>query len=189
MANNPTIRTTMTPDPLPAPRAAPIRPDLWPGWIPIALGAWLFISTFLWPHGTASTNTWIVGLLIAIASLIALRMPWMRWVDTALAIWLFLSTLAMPGATRATLWNNLIVALLVFLVSLVARGRVPDAAPADPRRRSGPRVRARRLARLAAPHARADPTDEPAAREPRRRDLLARQRRSTASAARRDVID
>src|SRR5262249_14972879 len=58
MANDPTIRTTMTPDPLPAPRAAPTRPDPWPGWIPIALGAWLFISAFLWPHGTASaTNT------------------------------------------------------------------------------------------------------------------------------------
>lgn len=125
MANDPTNRTTMTPDPLPAPRAAPARPDLWPGWIPIALGAWLFISAFLWPHGTASPNTWIVGLLIAIASLIALRMPWMRWVDTALAVWLFLSTFVMSDATRGTLWNNLIVALLVFLVSLVPEGVFP----------------------------------------------------------------
>jgi hypothetical protein len=125
MAIDPTTRSTTTPDP-PLPRAAPTLPDRWPGWIPIALGAWLFVSAFLWPHGTASaTNTWIVGLLIAIASLIALRMPWMRWVDTALAIWLFLSTLAMPGATRATLWNNLIVALLVFLISLVPEGLFP----------------------------------------------------------------
>lgn len=121
MTIDPTTRST-TPDPLPP---AP-WPDRWPGWIPTALGAWLFISAFLWPHGTASaTNTWIVGLLIAIASLIALRMPWMRWVETALAIWLFLSTLAMPGSTRGTLWNNLIVAALVFLVSLVPEGLFP----------------------------------------------------------------
>lgn len=121
MAIDPTTRST-PPDPLPP---AP-WPDRWPGWIPIGLGAWLFISAFLWPHGTASaTNTWIVGLLIAIASLIALRMPWMRWVETALAIWLFLSSLAMPGATRGTLWNNLIVAALVFLVSLVPEGLFP----------------------------------------------------------------
>jgi hypothetical protein len=126
MANDPKIRSTMTSDPPPAPRAAPTQPAPWPGWIPIALGAWLFISAFLWPHSTASAaNTWIVGLLIAIASLIALRMPWMRWVETALAIWLFLSTLAMPGATRGTLWNNLIVAVLVFLVSLVPEGLFP----------------------------------------------------------------
>ena len=132
MAIDPTTRSTTTADPPPSPHTAVTRPDRWPGWIAIALGAWLFISAFLWPHGTASANTWIVGLLIAIASLIALRMPWMRWVDTALAIWLFLSTLAMPGATRGTLWNNLIVALLVFLVSLVPEGVFP--APHRPSR-------------------------------------------------------
>jgi hypothetical protein len=98
----------------------------WPRWSPIALGAWLFVSAFLWPHGTsAAVNSWIVGLLIVIASLIALRMPWMRWVDTALAVWLFLSTLAMPSATGGTLWNNLIVAMLVFLASLVPEGLDP----------------------------------------------------------------
>lgn len=121
MAIDPTTRST---PPAPPPLTPPPAP--WPGWIAIALGAWLFVSAFLWPHGTASgTNSWIVGLLIVIASLIALRMPWMRWVETALAIWLFLSTLAMPGATRGTLWNNLIVALLVFLVSLVPEGVFP----------------------------------------------------------------
>lgn len=127
MAIEPT-RTTLPPAPpdTQAFHAAPNRPYHWPEWIPIALGAWLFLSTFLWPHGSGSAaNTWIVGSLIVIASLIALRMPWMRWVDTALAIWLFLSTLAMPGATGATVWNNLIVAVLVFLVSLVPEGLFP----------------------------------------------------------------
>jgi hypothetical protein len=111
------------------PIESPASPALlhhWPRALPIALGAWLFVSAFLWPHGTgAATNSWIVGLLIAIASLIALRMPWLRWLDTALAVWLFLSTLAMPGATRGTLWNNLIVAMLVFLASLVPEALRP----------------------------------------------------------------
>jgi len=118
-----------TPPAPPAPlarHASPRWPYPWPSWIPIALGAWLFVSAFLWPHGAgAAANSWIVGLLIVIASLIALRMPWMRWVDTALAVWLFLSTLAMPSATGATLWNNLIVAMLVFLASLVPEGLNP----------------------------------------------------------------
>lgn len=112
------------------PPPTPAPPYRWPGWIPIALGAWLFLSAFLWPHGTASaTNSWIVGLLIAIASAIALRMPWLRWIDTALAVWLFLSTLAMPDVTRGTLWNNLIVAMLVFVVSLVPEGLNPLKPP------------------------------------------------------------
>ena len=122
MAIDPTTRSTTTPDPPPV----TARPDHWPGWITIALGTWLFISAFLWPHGAASAaNTWIVGLLIAVASLVALRMAWMRWVVTALAIWLFLSTLAMASATRGTVWNNLIVAVLVFVASLVPEGMFP----------------------------------------------------------------
>ena len=108
------------------PPTSPAPSYRWPRSIPIALGAWLFVSAFLWPHTTgAAINSWIVGLLIVIASLVALRMPWLRWVDTALAVWLFLSTLAMPGATGGTLWNNLIVAMLVFLASLVPEGLDP----------------------------------------------------------------
>lgn len=118
--------TPPAPPATPARPASPADPYGWLGWIPIALGAWLFLSAFLWPHGTGSaTNSWIVGLLIVIASLVALRMPWMRWVNTALAVWLFLSTLAIPDTTRGTLWNNLIVALLVYLASLVPGGLYP----------------------------------------------------------------
>lgn len=64
-------------------------------------------------------NTWIVGLLIVIAGLLALNMSWLRWFNGALAWWMFFSMIAIsPAAT--TRWNNLIVAILVFLVSLVA---------------------------------------------------------------------
>jgi hypothetical protein len=37
----------------------------------------------------------------------------------ALSVWLFLSTLAFPHLTSATLWNNLIIAALVFVLSLI----------------------------------------------------------------------
>lgn len=112
---------------MPIDRPTPPAPFLrWPRWIPIALGAWLFISAFLWPHASgAALNSWIIGSLIVTASLLALSMPWMRWVETALAVWLFLSTLAMRNVTGGTLWNNLIVAMLVFLASLVPEGLNP----------------------------------------------------------------
>ena len=101
-------------------------------WIDVALGAWLFVSAFLWPHTPGSmANTWIVGLLIVIAGLLALSTPWIRWFEAAIALWLLFSTIAIsPHA--ATRWNNLIVASLVFLVSLVPGALFP--IPRRPRR-------------------------------------------------------
>ncbi|HEU4611120.1 MAG TPA: hypothetical protein VFS15_03545 [Kofleriaceae bacterium] len=39
--------------------------------------------------------------------------------NTALAIWLFFSTFAFPHVTSGTMWNNAIVAIIVFIVSLI----------------------------------------------------------------------
>lgn len=89
----------------------------------VVLGIWLFLSAFIWPHYSSSqTNTWIVGLLIAAAGLIALRNTNVRFANTALAVWLAVSTLFFWPAVVATYWNNLIVAVFVFALSLVAGG-------------------------------------------------------------------
>lgn len=92
-------------------------------WVNVAIGIWLFISAFIWPHTTAQqTNTWILGILIALVGLWAMAVPKARFVNTVLAIWLFFATLFLPHETAGTLWNNLIAALVVFLVSLVPTG-------------------------------------------------------------------
>lgn len=95
----------------------------WPRWINLVLGVWLFISAFIWPHTeSAQTNTWIVGVLIAAAAIWAMFTPQVRWLNTVLAIWLFVSTLVIPHVTTGTVWNNVIVAIVVFLVSLMPSG-------------------------------------------------------------------
>jgi len=87
----------------------------------IVLGVWLFISAFLWPHNPASqTNTWLLGVIIAVVGVAGLFTPPIRWVNTAAAIWLFLSTLFINHDMPGTVWNNLIVAILVFILSLTA---------------------------------------------------------------------
>lgn len=112
--------TTRTPYQTTAGGPATSSSNAWARWVNIALGAWLFISAFIWPHTTSSaTNTWIVGLAIVAAGIGAMYVPWFRWVNTALAIWLFFSTFAFPHVTTGTMWNNAIVAILVFIVSLV----------------------------------------------------------------------
>jgi hypothetical protein len=105
----------------------------WPRWINLLLGIWLFISAFAWPHLMAQqTNTWIIGVLMVIVSILAMFAPQARFINTVLAIWLFVSTLAMPHENPVTLWNNCLLAIVVFALSLVPsraaqlpRGRRP----------------------------------------------------------------
>ena len=84
------------------------------------LGAWLFISAFVWDHAAPSfANSWITGLSITLVSALSAFAPRFRWLNTILGIWLFVSTLAIDHATVATLWHNAIVAVAVFGISLL----------------------------------------------------------------------
>lgn len=105
----------------------------------VALGLWLFVSAFLWPHFEASqANTWIVGLLICASSLAARRTSKLRWANTILSSWLFISTLLFVRPVGiTTLWNNLLVAGAVFTFSLVAAGPTATAPPASLRGGAG----------------------------------------------------
>jgi hypothetical protein len=116
----------------PAARGAPARI------ISVILGVWLFLSAFTWPHAHAQlTNTWILGVLCVIFSLVALSIPWVRYLNTLLSIWLFISAWALPTVTVATIWNNALVAIAIFIVSLVPseKGEMPGffGRPAPPR--------------------------------------------------------
>jgi uncharacterized membrane protein len=94
----------------------------WPRYLTILLSVWLFISAFAWMHTAPSrTNTWIVAVLLVLSALSTITAPAMRWFNMALSVWLFISTLAFPHVTNATLWNNLIVAVVVFVLSLIPR--------------------------------------------------------------------
>jgi hypothetical protein len=77
------------------------------------------------------TNTWILGLLCVVFSLIALTLPQARYLNTALAVWLFISAFALPRVNVGTVWNNALVAIAIFLFSLTPG----EALPGIPRRR------------------------------------------------------
>ena len=98
--------------------------------INVILGVWLFISAFVWPHTTSQmTNTWICGVLCVIFALVAMAVPWVRYLNTLLAIWLFISAWALPSRTPGTIWNNVLVAISIFIVSLVPSVSGTTAAP------------------------------------------------------------
>jgi hypothetical protein len=93
-----------------------------------AIGAWLFLSAFLWPHAGASfTNTWVVGLLLAISGILAQRMPMARSMCGLLGLWLVVSTLFIVPLVQFTFWHNLLLGIAVlaitFMPSVRARAR------------------------------------------------------------------
>lgn len=84
------------------------------------LGAWLFLSSFLWLHTAPQhNNAWVVGLIAVIAAAIGFAVPAVRYVNTALAVWLFFSIWILPRANLATTWNSVIVGLIMLFVSFV----------------------------------------------------------------------
>jgi|SRR6185312_1497214 len=98
------------------------NPLVWAPIVNLVLGAWLFVSAFAWPHTVhARANTWILGLLIAVFAIYAIAQPTARWLNTVAAVWLFFSSLAIGHMEAATVWNNVIVAILVFALSFVGR--------------------------------------------------------------------
>jgi hypothetical protein len=97
----------------------PARSTQGPSGASAALGVSLFISAFAWPHESAQfTNTWIIAVLTVIVSLLTAAVPPARLVNTVLATWLFFSAWLLPTAHNATIWNNVIVASALIVLSL-----------------------------------------------------------------------
>jgi hypothetical protein len=98
----------------------------WPRYVNAVSGAWLFLSALLWKHpAPQGTNAWVVGALIFTAAITAISVPRARFANTLLALWLLVSTFFF-GADGYTKLNNVIVAFVVFVFSLVSnRGPGP----------------------------------------------------------------
>lgn len=101
--------------------------------ISIGLGVWLLLSAFLWPHTPSQlTNTWLCGALSTGFAVMALSVPNARYLNTALSLWLFVSAFALPADNVGTVWNNALVAVGIFIASLV---ETPSDVPFEGRRR------------------------------------------------------
>lgn len=87
--------------------------------INLLLSSWLAVSAFLWTHSTAQFhNAWTVAALAGAFALVgAVVMP-VRALSAALAAWLFFSTWVLPVTSEATFRNSVIVAIVMFLVSI-----------------------------------------------------------------------
>jgi hypothetical protein len=95
------------------------------------LGAWLVVSAFLWHHSKANfVNAWLIGVVVVVSSLMAIRVPWFRFVTAAAGLWLITGLFAGGQLEAVTVWHNVMVGLGIVLASTV--GRRPDSPPSKP---------------------------------------------------------
>ncbi len=115
-----------------------MQPNQTPRLLNAILGVWLFISAFIWPHTTAQmTNTWILGVLCFVFAVVSFTVTQVRYLNTLLAIWLFISAWALPTMSLETIWNSVLVAIAVFVLSLFPSTPSTPSTPLRPRAARG----------------------------------------------------
>ena len=91
-------------------------------WFNLILGAWLFLSRFVWTHSDAQfANACVVSVFYTGLATAALGNLRVHYANVCLAAWLFLSAWLLPRAADATLWHNL--ALSIAMLTVVMRLR------------------------------------------------------------------
>jgi O-antigen ligase len=96
------------------------QPNHGAGLLELLICIWLVMSAFAWPHSPAQlTNTWIVGVVGIVIALASIYFDdRVRYANALVAIWLFISIWALRGGRIGTFWNNLIIALVLFVLSM-----------------------------------------------------------------------
>ncbi len=87
------------------------------------IGVWLFVTAFMWQHNHAEgTLTVVCGVLTFILAIASFYTVAARYATIVVAAALFVGALALPTLNRATVWNNVIVAVALLAASLLDRG-------------------------------------------------------------------
>ena len=87
------------------------------------IGVWLFVTAFMWTHNRAEgTLTVVCGVLTFILAIASFYTLAARYATLVVAAALFVGALALPAYNRATVWNNVIVAVALLAASLLDRG-------------------------------------------------------------------
>jgi hypothetical protein len=93
----------------------------WPRYANLALGIWLQVSAFAWPHADATRmSAWLPGLVISVVAVLSMSVPPLRWVNGVSAIWLLAWTAATANSEPLTYWSGVIGGALVFLFATVS---------------------------------------------------------------------
>jgi hypothetical protein len=97
----------------------------------VMLGMVLLFSAFASRSPVHRANTLVVAVLSILVAFAAMRRPRLRFLNVGLAVWLLVTTAVFGEASIVTSWSNTVVAIALFLVSLL-----PSRIPAGPASRA-----------------------------------------------------
>lgn len=112
------------------------REQRWQDWVALVFGVWFFISPWILGFADmemAAWNSYIIGIAVAVFSIIALARPqqWEEWVNILLGIWLILSPFVLGFAeSTSPLANAIILGLLIGIDAVWAMSASPVQRPA-----------------------------------------------------------
>jgi hypothetical protein len=90
----------------------------------IVLSVWVLFSGNAWGHSRPNQiNNAVVGAGLFLFGAISMKHEWARYVTLALGVWLFVFTAFISGSGPVTFWNDAMIALAVFVLSLVGGER------------------------------------------------------------------
>lgn len=92
-------------------------------WLNILLAIWVIISPFVLAFSSpramwSNVATGIVVGILAIIRLSVRNQPGWSWINVILGIWLILSPFVLGVVSGATLWNNVIIGIIVAAIAL-----------------------------------------------------------------------
>jgi hypothetical protein len=94
----------------------------------VVLSSWVLFSGNAWPHSRANQlNNTIVGTGLLFFGVLSMRHEWARYLTLGFGIWLFVFTVAAGHISAVTYWNDAMIALAVFILSLLG-GESPRRA-------------------------------------------------------------
>jgi hypothetical protein len=87
------------------------------------IAIWLFATAFMWPHTHLARMVTILAAVLTFAlSIMSMYIRGARHLNAVVAVFLFLSALTLPALSRATTWNNAIVAIAILVSALADNG-------------------------------------------------------------------
>ncbi len=86
----------------------------------VVLSGWVLFSGVIWPNSLPiQINNTIVGAGLLVFGTLSFMYDWARFVTLGLAVWLFAFAALFGRVNPATFWNDAMVAVVVFVLSLV----------------------------------------------------------------------
>ena len=90
----------------------------------VVLSVWVLFSGTAWAHNRPNQiNSAAVGAGLLFFGALSMQHEWARYVTLAFGLWLFAFTAFISSDTAVTFWNHAMIALAVFILSLVGGER------------------------------------------------------------------